>query len=95
MVLLRCEAIKVEQGHQFMNDAKQSLNQLSSKIEFFGPLPAPMEKRAGRFRSQIILQSQDRKTIHQTMQQWLPHLRQLKSARKIRWSIDIDPYDTY
>jgi len=95
LVLLRCEAIKTEQGNQFMADAKQSLDHLSSKIEYFGPLPAPMEKRAGRFRSQIILQSTDRKTLHQTLQQWLPHLRQFKSARKIRWSIDVDPYDTY
>jgi len=95
LVLLRCEAIKVEQGHQFMNAAKQSLGQIPSSCEHYGPLPAPMEKRAGRFRSQIILQSNNRKDIHRTLQQWLPQLRQLKEARKIRWSIDVDPYDTY
>jgi primosomal protein N' (replication factor Y) len=94
-VLLRCEAIKAELGHQFMNAAKASLTQLSSVCEHYGPLPAPMEKRAGRFRSQIFLQSNNRKDIHQTLQQWLPQLRQLKEARKIRWSIDVDPYDTY
>ena len=95
MVLLRCEAIQIEQGFQFMNAAKQSLGLVSTTCEHYGPLPAPMEKRAGRYRSQIILQSGDRKDIHRTLQQWLPQLRQLKESRKIRWSIDVDPYDTY
>lgn len=95
MVLLRCEAIKAEEGRSFMADARATLAESVSNVDFFGPLPAPMEKRAGRFRSQIILQSNNRKDIHQTLQRWLPTLRLIKSSRKIRWSIDVDPYDTY
>jgi primosomal protein N' (replication factor Y) len=93
LAILRCAAIKKEVGYGFMNDARNLTN--SADIDIFGPVPAPMEKRAGRFRTQIMLQSADRKTLHQLLRQWLPQLQQLKSAKQVRWSIDIDPYDTY
>lgn len=96
LAMLRCAAIKKQVGLDFMNDARQLIHSKSlSALEVFGPVPAPMEKRAGRYRTQIMLQSTDRKTLHQLLRQWLPQLQQLKSSKQVRWSIDIDPYDTY
>lgn len=96
MALLRCAAIHSSQGQQFMQAAKTILDEIAlQQVDAYGPLPAPMEKRAGRYRTQIILQSADRRALHQLLQQWLPQLQALKSARQIRWSIDVDPYDTY
>ena len=96
LALLRCAAIKKEVGIGFMNDARKLTDgEISADIEIFGPVPAPMEKRAGRYRTQIMLQSTDRKALHQLLRQWLPRCQQLKSAKQVRWSIDIDPYDTY
>jgi primosomal protein N' (replication factor Y) len=54
-----------------------------------------MEKRAGRYRTQLMLQSTERKPLHRLIQPWLQALQQLKSACRVRWSLDIDPYDTY
>ncbi|VAW50419.1 Helicase PriA essential for oriC/DnaA-independent DNA replication, partial [hydrothermal vent metagenome] len=34
-------------------------------------------------------------TLHQFLSNWIPQLQQLTSARKVRWSIDVDPYDTF
>jgi primosomal protein N' (replication factor Y) len=93
LAILRCAAINKEVGHGFMSDARSLAD--STDIDIFGPVPAPMEKRAGRFRTQIMLQSADRKALHQLLRQWLPQLQQLKSSKQVRWSIDIDPYDTY
>lgn len=96
LTMLRCAALKKEVGLGFMNDARNLIHsQSSADVEIFGPVPAPMEKRAGRYRTQIMLQSAGRKALHQLLRQWLPRLQQLKSARQVRWSIDIDPYDTY
>ena len=64
-------------------------------IELFGPIPAPMERRAGRYRYQVMLQSKQRKALHQFLSWWAPQLQQLVSASKVRWSIDVDPYDTF
>jgi len=96
LALLRCEAIKPEAGTAFMESARELLNGFeTNSIEVFGPLPAPMEKRAGRYRMQLILQSSQRKLLHQALQPWTQSLVNLKAGSKVRWSLDVDPYDTY
>jgi primosomal protein N' (replication factor Y) len=67
----------------------------NSALEIFGPLPAPMEKRAGRYRMQLVLQSSQRKALHQALQPWTQALGDLKTGNRVRWSLDVDPYDTY
>ena len=54
-----------------------------------------MERRAGRYRYQIMLQSDQRSLLNQFLNWWAPQLQQLAAARKARWSIDVDPYDTF
>lgn len=96
LALLRCGAIKKDIGLSFMQAAASLVNDNNpANIEVFGPVPAPMEKRAGRYRTQIMLQSSNRKNLHGLLSTWLPQLQQLKIAKQVRWSIDIDPYDTY
>ena len=96
LALLRCEAVKPADGKTFMESARELLNKSDSDaIEVFGPLPAPMEKRAGRYRLQLMLQSSQRKILHQALQPWTQALSKLKSGTRVRWSIDVDPYDTY
>ena len=94
LALLRCEAIKPEAGQAFMQSARELLGE-NSTIEVFGPLPAPMEKRAGRYRTQLVIQSTQRKALHQALQPWVQSLSKLKTGSRVRWSLDIDPYDTY
>ena len=50
-----------------------------------------MEKRAGWYRAQLILQAEHRKPLHQLLFQWLPLLP--ASNQKLRWSLDVDPQD--
>jgi primosomal protein N' (replication factor Y) len=94
LALLRCEALKVELALAFMESARDCLGD-SDAVDLFGPLPAPMEKRAGRYRFQLILQSSQRQALHRLLRPWTLALTQLKTSNKVRWSIDVDPYDTY
>jgi len=96
LALLRCEAIKPEAATAFMDSARALLSaDENSALEIFGPLPAPMEKRAGRYRMQLVLQSSQRKALHQALQPWTQALGDLKTGNRVRWSLDVDPYDTY
>ena len=96
LVLLRCESVDAIAAQTFLNQAVAYTQQLNKDdLEIFGPLPAPMERRAGRFRYQLMLQSRHRKPLHQFLSRWAPQLQQLPAARKVRWSIDVDPYDTF
>jgi primosomal protein N' (replication factor Y) len=94
--LFRAEAHHSEHCHIFLEEVaelvrKHSLDQ--DQIEILGPVPAPMEKRAGRYRTQLLLQSKTRPPLHQLIQQNMPLIDELKTGRKVRWSLDVDPAD--
>jgi primosomal protein N' (replication factor Y) len=54
-----------------------------------------MAKRAGQFRFQLLLQSQQRQALHQLLDDLLPKLAKLKHSKKVKWSLDVDPQDLY
>jgi len=94
MVFLRTEAHNANDAKHFINDAAMQLNQLTNnKLLLFGPIPALIEKRSGRYRYQLIIQSQSRKALHTYLDRWLDKIESSKSAKKVRWSLDVDPQD--
>ncbi len=60
-----------------------------------GPLPAPMPRRAGLYRAQLLLSATQRRDLHHVLDAALPAIYALPEARKTRWSLDIDPVDLY
>ncbi len=64
-------------------------------LQFWGPAPAPMERRAQRIRAQLLLQGAARGPLQQMLDVWLPMLRALRPPRHLRWGVDIDPLDSY
>jgi primosomal protein N' (replication factor Y) len=96
LALLRCESVTTGAAQTFLDHAVELSRQADTvDMELFGPIPAPMERRAGRYRYQVMLQSNNRKPLHRFLSWWTPQLQQMASARKVRWSIDVDPYDTF
>jgi len=100
LALLRAEAHKPGQAEAFLDDACAEAEGLLGAlqlggVELLGPVPAPMERRAGRFRAQLLLQSSARAPLHRLMAAWLPLLEQLPDSRTVRWSLDVDPIDLF
>ena len=96
LALLRAEATDAQAPDRFLSEARDSADsRLRSGLEFWGPVPSPMERRAGRFRAQLLLVARDRKRLHRLLADWVPRLSTLKSARKVRWSLDVDPIDLF
>jgi len=54
-----------------------------------------MERRGGRYRAQLLLQSVQRGRLQQLLGQLALQLEQDRNSRRVRWSIDVDPVDTY
>jgi len=78
----------------FLTEVAGLLNQgHQNAVLVLGPVPAMMEKRAGYFRAQLLLTTQNRKVLHQLLDHHMPTISSLKSGRKVKWSIDIDPID--
>lgn len=94
LALLRAEAHSNTDPMRFLEEARQAaLVAPTPGIKLFGPVPAPMERRAGRYRAQLLVQSRARWTLQQMLSAWVPLLENLKTARKVRWSLDVDPQE--
>ncbi len=91
--LFRGEAVATTAVSTFLAEVKALLERQHTAIQLIGPLPAPIEKRRGRFRWQLLLSADRRGTLHQLLQYSLPMIEAITSARKVRWSIDIDPVE--
>jgi primosomal protein N' (replication factor Y) len=53
-----------------------------------------MERRAGRYRAQLLLQASRRGDLQRLLRAWVPELERLEHSRQVRWSLDVDPQDT-
>lgn len=65
------------------------------KVQLLGPVTAPMAKRAGLYRYQLLLQSTQRLDLQRLLTALIPQVAKLKLAAKVRWSLDVDPVDLY
>ena len=100
LALLRAEAHKPGQAEEFLDhacsEAELLLEELSLHgVELLGPIPAPMERRAGRYRAQLLLQANARAPLHRLLAALLAALERMPSGRAVRWSLDVDPIDLF
>ena len=65
------------------------------EVRVLGPVPAPLPRKAGRWRYQLLFQSADRKSLHQLIEHLVHRLPELADAKRARWSLDVDPADLY
>lgn len=93
-VLLRAEAHQRPVVDAFLSEARDALPDVA-EWQISGPMQAPMPLRAGRHRGQLLIESATRRHLHTALRPWWIQLSQLPSARKVRWSIDVDPVDLY
>ncbi|PKM04328.1 MAG: primosomal protein N' [Gammaproteobacteria bacterium HGW-Gammaproteobacteria-6] len=100
IALLRAESNNAANANAFLESACELAEQLTDSlglgvIDMLGPVPSVMERRAGRYRAQLLVQSPQRSTLHQLLFHWLPQLESHPLGRKVRWSIDVDPLDMF
>ena len=93
LTIIRAEDQQEQLAIQFLTEVQTLLSQYQQEVIVMGPVPAMMEKRAGRYRAQLLLSCPKRKPIHQLIDHYIEVISKLKLARKVRWSIDIDPMD--
>jgi len=96
LALLRAESAHRPPVFDFLSAAREvAAKSAPPGIWILGPAPAPMERRSGRFRGQLLIRADSRSTMQHFLNEWRGHLDALKSARKTRWSLDIDPVELF
>ncbi|HEX2238256.1 MAG TPA: primosomal protein N' [Gammaproteobacteria bacterium] len=94
LALLRAEATRQEASLNFLRGAQALLSaNAASGVSILGPAPAPMERRAGRYRFQLLLSAQYRTKLQRLLDNCIPSVGTLPSARSVRWTLDVDPIE--
>ncbi len=95
MVLLRANSKDPDAAVQFLRKARATALSFKSNVKITDAVDSPLAKKSGRYRAQLSLISNSRKTLHTTLDQLIDELENDKASRKVRWSVDVDPIDFY
>ena len=94
LALVRAEASNREAPQAFLGDAEACAKRHSHQgVSVLGPVPSPMERRAGRYRAQLLVDAGTRTALQRFLPVWIERLEALASARRVRWSVDVDPQE--
>ena len=92
--LIRANATRKEHALNYLHEIKkQLLVYQSSDFILLGPAPSPIEKRANRYRTQLLLTAMTRKQLHQALHTLTHNSKGIRKTGGIRWSVDVDPID--
>jgi primosomal protein N' (replication factor Y) (superfamily II helicase) len=94
MAIVRAEATFAARPLEFLAAVRSELMANGPPIETSYPIPALMERRAGRYRALIVISAPSRTTIGQVISLHLQAIETLARRQRVRFSIDIDPQDT-
>ena len=96
LALLRASAHLQSEVRRFLGVAARLAGGVASKdVRLLGPVDAAMARKAGRYRAQLLLQSSNRAALHRVLRSLRPQLEAEPKARKVRWSIDVDPLELF
>ncbi|WP_221261915.1 primosomal protein N' [Xanthomonas campestris] len=102
LALFRAEAKDVAAANQFLIAVRALVGAQTpapspaiTPVECYGPMPAPMPRRAGFQRTQLLLSAAQRSGLHRVLDAQMPAIHTLPQARRVRWSLDVDPIDLY
>ncbi len=90
--LITAQAGREESVREFLQKAANVLRSVDN-VRCLGPAPAPMLRRAGRFRYQLLLEAGERSTLHRALAVYYPRVLALPEARRVRVALDVDPID--
>ncbi len=93
--LFRAEAHKFEYANDFLQQVKTEIDSENKDIQIMGPLSAPMPRRAGRHRVQLMLQAKHRSELQKILKKIMPLIEKILIKHRVRWSLDVDPLEIF
>ncbi len=96
LTLFRAEANQSAMVETFLRQVRETLQVhplFAQGAAVLGPTPAPLAKRAGKYRWQLLLQTPTRSMMQALLTSSKSAIQLLPLASKVRWSMDIEPQD--
>ncbi len=94
MAVLRADSLYPERSKQFLQLARSEGESCGGAVAIYGPIAAPMERRATRYRAQLLIHARRRAALQQMLERWLPRVYALPGRSELRVSLDVDPQET-
>ncbi len=96
LLLLRTDCARAEVGEDFLHQLRQQVApQLPAGARMIGPLPSPMQRRAGKFRAQLLVTATNRRDAQAAARRLVNAAEALPAKSDLKWSIDVDPQDLF
>ncbi|WP_105902858.1 primosomal protein N' [Vibrio gangliei] len=96
LTLFRAEGNNNDNVEAFLRQVRHTLEAhplFDEQCLVLGPMPAPLAKRAGKFRWQLMLQVSTRSQMQRLLASSKAAIQLLPLAKKVRWNMDIEPQD--
>ncbi|AZL85842.1 primosomal protein N' [Aliivibrio salmonicida] len=94
--LFRAESNNNDNVEQFLRQVRDILEsnpQYHDATPVLGPIPAPLARRAGKYRWQLLFQAPNRTVMQSMLRGAKTAIELLPLAKKVRWTLDIEPQD--
>ena len=92
--LVRADAREAGVARAFLARVADELRaEQGEALAVWGPVAAPLARRAGRHRFQVLLLARVRSTLHQALWRVDESVGSRRPGQGLRWSIDVDPID--
>ena len=92
LAVLRAESTQAETPTQFLAALRRDLKPgLPAEVRLAGPVPATMERRAGKFRALLMLSAMRRSALARALHELLSLIDAAPLRNRVRWHLDIDP----
>jgi len=94
LALVRTESAHPQESEALLVALRQCTGeQQDDQVTILGPIPAPMEKRQGRYRWHLLVQANNRNHLHRQVNAMVSYLESQRLPRQLKWTIDIDPQE--
>lgn len=102
LAIFRAEAKKQERALEFLEGLKEAAAQgmiakarasEAGKAKILGPAPAVMERKAGFYQMQLVVQGPNRNELQKLLAHLTAHIASSRIPSGLKWSLDVDPME--
>ncbi len=96
IALLRASSADAGTALRFLTAVRDGVREAAGDtVRVLGPVTAPMARRAGRHRCQLLFQSAERAALHRVLSRVRSTAESVRQPAGVRWSLDVDPAELF
>jgi primosomal protein N' (replication factor Y) len=92
--MLRADAPTLEDAVEFLRHARRlAAERAPEGLRLYDPVPMRMTRLARRERAQLLVEADQRGLLQAFLAEWMAVLYRQRTARELRWQLDVDPLE--